>query len=99
MRSHRLTRQQAEYLDSLDQSFCEELGPDDWTFEVTLERQRAVYADLKRERLPEPTSWLQLPEEERARIRPPRRRTAAGLLVLVRGEGQPAGTCGEGEAA
>lgn len=49
---------------------------------------------------PEPTSWLSMPESERAQIRPARRRTPAGLLVLVRGDGSAAPVpSGEGEAA
>lgn len=49
---------------------------------------------------PVATSWMSMTDEERAEIRPARRRTAAGLLVLVRGEGRPdARVCGGGGEA
>lgn len=43
---------------------------------------------------PEATSWLSMSEAERAQIRPRRRRTAAGSLVLVRGEGRSSAPVG-----
>lgn len=44
----------------------------------------AAGRDATRAEAPVVTSWMSMSEFERARIRPPRRRTAAGLLVLVR---------------
>jgi hypothetical protein len=43
---------------------------------------------------------MSMSEVERASIRPPRRRTAAGLLLVVHGEnaGSPAAGSGESEA-
>lgn len=66
--------------------------------QVRSELIRATHAASRTER-PVETSWMSMPEWERARIRPARRRTAAGLLVLVRGEGAGVPAAGEGEAA
>ena len=61
----------------------------------------SVKKELSRAKPPVVTSWMSMPERERAEIRPPRRRTATGLLRLVRGTAaEPiAVTSTEGEAA
>lgn len=67
---------------------------DQWATQARRERAEVDQAleDTRRDSVtwPEATSWMSMSEAERARIRPPRRRTADGSLILLRGEGQPA---------
>ncbi|WP_028924962.1 hypothetical protein [Pseudonocardia acaciae] len=101
METVRLSKHAREFIDATDDvTFARDCG-DGMDFRTTTRAQWDVGAELRRTGLrQEPTSWLSMSEAERAQIRPPRRRTPAGLLVLVRGEGADRPVCGDaGEAA
>ncbi|GAY12441.1 hypothetical protein [Pseudonocardia sp. N23] len=75
MNIHRLDAMHRVQLDSLD--YDNAWTPDGLTFEVIRQLQHDAYAELGRERGPEPTAWHLMSDDERAEIRPRRLRPVA----------------------
>lgn len=94
----RLSRQAREYLAAIDDT--QSYAPDGLDFTAVTRCQWDVYDELRKCGIPEPTSWMSMSDQERAEIRRPRRRTASGVLRLVRGDDESAAPFSdEGEAA
>lgn len=88
-----------DYLAAIDDVDRPEWTPDGLDFATVTRLQWAVYDELRKEGIPEPTAWISMSDRERAEIRPPRRRTPAGVLRLVRGGAESVVAPDEGEAA
>lgn len=73
MKSIRLNRTVAEFLDSIDDEAAKRYAPDGLDFHEAWKVHNAAYRDLERNRDMEPTAWSSMSAEERAAIRPGRR--------------------------